>query len=363
MFKKISLLIATISFFKTDINACTGISLKLDNKEIIQARTIEWSENYLNSNLVIFPREENYVSHMPNGKTGHSWKGKYGVVGISVQDDSLIGEGVNEVGLSAGVFFFPGYGKLAPFTGEYLTKSINDMDLVKWVLTNFSTVEEVKKEITKLNIVPIIIDNGVPSPTGHWRVADKNGGNIVIEIVDNGEIKIYDNTVGVLTNSPSFDWHLTNLNNYVNLTKAKDKSFKLGEQNIFPLGAGTGFLGLPGDITPPSRFIRAAFYANNLPIVSNNQEGIEQAFHILNNFDIPIGITNENRDDIPKELTSATQWTTAANLNEQKFYYKTMYNQNIRMIDLTEIDFKKVKARVLPLDKKKIQPIEEITIK
>lgn len=363
MLKKISLLIVTISFLKINLNACTGISLKLDNKQFIQARTIEWSENYLNSNLVVFPKGQEYISHMPNGKIGHKWKGKYGVVGISVQDDSLIGEGINEKGLSSGVFFFPGYGKLATFTGEHLGQSINDMDIVKWILTNFTTVEEVKREITKLNIVPIIIENGTPSPTGHWRVADKNGDNIVIEIVNNGEIKIYDNPVGVITNSPDFDWHLTNLNNYVNLTLDKDKGFSLGKQSISPFGAGTGFLGLPGDITPPSRFVRASFYANNLPVLLNNQEGIEQAFHILNNFDIPIGMSNADKNKIPKELTSATQWTTAANLNEQKFYYKTMYNQNIRMIDLTKIDFKKIKKQVFPLDKERIQPIEELLIK
>ena len=363
MLKRISLLITIITIFRVNSNACTGISLKLDNNQIIQARTIEWSENYLNSNLVILPKGHEYISHMPNGKAGHKWKGKYGVVGISVQDDSLIGEGINERGLSSGVFFFPGYGKLATFTGKYLEESINDMDIVKWILTKFSTVEEVKKEITKLKIVPIILENGIPSPTGHWRVADKNGGNIVIEIINNGEIKIYDNSVGVITNSPDFNWHLTNLNNYVNLTLDKDKGFSLGKQSISPFGAGTGLLGLPGDITPPSRFVRASFYTNNLPILSSNQEGIEQAFHILNNFDIPIGISNVDKNKIPKELTSATQWTTAANLNEQKFYYKTMYNQNIRMIDLTKINFEKIKKQVLPLDKEKVQPIEEILIK
>lgn len=217
---------------------------------------------------------------MPNGKTGYKWKGKYGIVGISVQDNSFIGEGINEKGLSSGVFFFPGYGELTTFTWEYLEESINDMDTVKWILTKFSTVEEVKKEITKLKIVPIILKNVIPSPKDHWRVADKNSENIVIEIINNGEIKIYDNSVGVITNSPSFDWHLTNLNNYMNLTLAKDNGFELGKQNVSPFGVGTGFLGLPGNITPPSRFVRASFYTNNLPILSSNQEGIEQAFHI-----------------------------------------------------------------------------------
>lgn len=363
MLKKIMLLSLLVPALSLDLKACTGISLKTTGNENIQARTIEWAKNNLNSKLIISPRGKKYQSYMPNGKPGLKWTSKYGFVGASVEHDSLIGEGVNEKGLNAGVFFFLNYGQLAPFTGKNPEITINDMDLVKWMLTNFSTVDEVKAAIKKLNIAPIIIQNGVPSPTGHWRVSDAKGNNIVIEIVNNGEMKIYDNPVGVLTNSPSFDWQLTNLNNYVNLHTGINKGFKLGEQQIFQFGAGSGFWGLPGDVTPPSRFVRAAFYVNNTPNPKNNEDGITQAFHILNNFDIPIGTAYENKNDIPKDLSSATQWTTAINLNEKKFYYKTMYNQNIRMIDLNKINFSNIKDQVIPMDKNSFQPFDEITIK
>lgn len=363
MLKKIALLSCLIAFSKIDIDACTGISLKTENNNNIQARTIEWSKNKINSQIIIEPRGKEYQPPMPNRTLGKKWKGKYGFVGASVEHESLIGEGVNEKGLNAGVFFFLNYGELAPFNEKKVKNSLNDMDLVKWMLTSFSTVEEVKEAIKKIDVVPIIIENGQPSPTGHWRVSDAKGGNIVIEIINGGELKIYDNKVGVLTNSPGFDWQLTNLNNYVNLNLNGNKPEMLGQQKIFPMGAGSGMLGLPGDVTPPSRFVRAAFYANNTPKMAGNEEGITQAFHILNNFDIPIGMTYADKNEIPKEITSATQWTTAINLNEKLFYYKTMYNQDIRLIDLKKIDFGKVQSQVLPMDKNTIQPVDEILIK
>lgn len=363
MWKKLSYLACIIAVTSVSSQACTGITLKTENKEIIQARTIEWAGNNLNSSIIISPRGEKFQSPLPDKKLGLKWTSKYGFVGASVSHESIIGEGVNEVGLNAGVFYFLNYGQLAPYTGKNTEKTINDMDFVKWVLTSFKTVDEVKEAIYKIKIAPIIIENGVPSPTGHWRVTDASGKSIVIEIIKNGEIHIYENTVGVLTNSPGFDWHLTNLNNYVNLHTGGNKGFMLGDQKVFPAGAGSGFLGLPGDVTPPSRFIRAAFYANNTPPLKGNTEGINQAFHILNNFDIPIGISFNNKNDIPKDLPSATQWTTAINLNEHKFYYKTMNNQNIRMIDLNKIDFSKVKYQTMPLDKNNKQEIEELIIK
>lgn len=363
MFKKLLVLSLAMVLTKVSANACTGITLKTENNETIQGRTIEWSKNNLKSKLIISPRGVDYQSYMPNGKIGNKWKGKYGFVGVSVEHDSLIGEGVNEKGLNAGVFFFLNYGSLAPFTGENLEKSINDMDVVKWILTNFATVDEVKQAIAQVNIVPIMIKDGVASPTGHWRVTDATGKSIVIEIVNKGQVRIYDNTVGVLTNSPSFDWQLTNLNNYINMHSGTNQPFKLGNQNVFAFGAGSGFWGLPGDMTPPSRFVRAAFYANNTPAMKNNDEGVSQAFHILNNFDIPIGITYTDKKVIPQDLSSATQWTTVINLVEKKFYYKTMFNQNIRMVDLEKIDFSKVKPQALPLDKDKVQPVDELIIK
>lgn len=340
--------------------ACTGISITTKDKKHIQARTIEWGESLLKSSIVITPREHKYQAVMPTGEKGYSWEGRYGFVGASLVSDDYIGEGVNEKGLSAGMFFFPHYGSLSPYSAKDAAYSITDMNLVSWILSNFSTVAEVREAIYNIRIVPVMMfEDGSVSPTAHWRVADAAGNSIVIEIVENGKVKIYDNKVGVLTNSPDYQWQVTNLNNYVHLRPGRVAD----NNNLFSFGMGAGAVGLPGDITPPSRFVRAFFYLNSSPKPADGYAGVSQAFQILNNFDIPIGIEYANKKDIPADLPSATQWTTAINLNDLEFFYKTMYNSQVRKIDLKKIDFAKTKYQAIPMEKHKIQPYIEMTIK
>lgn len=118
-------------------------------------------------------------------------------------------------------------------------------------------------------------------------------------------------------------------------------------------------LGLPGDFTPPSRFVRAAFFRNTAPQRVDALQTVLQSFHILNNFDVPIAI--ENPDE--KNLPSATQWTSAIDLTHRKVYYKTAYNNSIRCIDLAKIDFAKVSYHSAPLDDKQEQPIVQVEIR
>ncbi len=365
MKKLLTLALGIFSLISSYSNACTGITIK-NNENIVQARTIEYGEENLKSHLIISPRNHQYKSFLPNSKNfGLTWKAKYGYVGISVINENFIGEGINEAGLNAGLFYFPYYGSLDSFTKAGEKKSLADMQLVSWILSNFSTVEEVKKAIKKIKVVPIAYQpDGQPLPTAHWRVSDKTGENIVIEIVENGKINIYDNKIGVLTNSPDYDWQVKNLNNYVNLYTGNAKSYKVNDTEIFSFGAGTGFLGLPGDITPPSRFVRAFFYLNSLVPVETNEERVHQAFQVMNNFDIPIGTEypKEHYDKIPKDLPGATQWTAVSDLNNRNFYYKTMFNGTIRKIDLNKINFSSIKFEKLPLDKESENGIVELKI-
>jgi choloylglycine hydrolase len=322
-------------------SACTGISLATTVGDHIHARTIEWGNFNLNSKLIVSARGHSYTSQLPEKKTGLTWENKHGFVGISVSDDRFIGEGMNEVGLNAGLFYFPGYGSLAPYDPDDTGNNVADMDLVRWMLSQFSTVDEVKANVDKIKVVPIFIDAaGQPSPTAHWRVADKSGGSMVIEIMDKGKVHIYDNKVGVLTNSPDFPWMMTNLNTYINIQPGTVAPREVGGQKLRSFGVGTASFGLPGDISPPSRFVRAAFYRNTAPPLETPLEAVSQAFHILANFDLPIGIEfgEDERNNIPN-LPSATQWTAASDLSSGRFYYKTMYDSSIKQVDLNEIAF------------------------
>ncbi len=166
----------------------------------------------------------------------------------------FIAEGINEAGLSAGLFYFPHYGEYEDYDKKVADSSISDFQLVSWILGRCTTLEEVKEAVANVHIINI----DSRASTVHWRFGDQTGRQLVLEIIGK-ETHFYENNLGVLTNSPGFEWHLTNLNNYVNLYPGTAQTHGLGNLELSSFGAGSGFLGLPGDVTPPSRFVRAAF--------------------------------------------------------------------------------------------------------
>lgn len=353
------LLIIAFLFFAWQFKAeaCTGISMFSANGSYFQARTIEWAGSNLNSVYVVVPRNFSQTSFTPQGKNGMTFKSKYGYVGLAVQEKEFVAEGLNEAGLSAGLFYFPYFGSYQLYDEKYNATTIADLQLVSWILSQFATVDEVRTNINKVRVVSLMGGDGT-SDAIHWRVGDSSGKQIVIEI-EKGVAHVYDNPIGVITNAPGFQWHLTNLSNYINLTPVNPPAKEMYKFKVNPIGHGNGFLGLPGDFTPPSRFVRAAFFKSTAPILATPRETMLQCFHILNNFDIPIGM-NFPKNEIP-DLPSATQWTSVIDLTNKEVYYKTFYNNAIRKIDLKEIDFATVEYQYHVLDEKDSQEIESLT--
>ena len=338
--------------------ACTGVSFSAKDGGYVQARTIEWGESYLPSEYVIIPRGQELTSYTPTGMNGVKFRSRSGVVGLAIIQKEFVAEGLNEAGLSAGLFYFPRYGKYEEYDPAQNARTLSDLQVVTWMLSQFSTIDEVKAALGGVRVISL--DEPGKTSTVHWRIGDAKGNQVVLEFVD-GTAHFYDNKVGVLTNSPGFPWQVTNLNNYVSLHPGVVEPRQLGDVTLTPFGAGAGFHGLPGDVTPPSRFVRIAFYRATAPQCNTAFDAILQSFYILNNFDIPIGV--EHAAGKSPDIPGATQWTSAIDLTGRKVYYKTMYNNSIRCIDLKKIDFGKVKYQSHPLDKEKRQPIEEIVIK
>jgi choloylglycine hydrolase len=218
-------------------------------------------------------------------------------------------------------------------------------------------VDEVKEILPKVRVINI----DPRSSTVHWRFTEASGRQIVLEIV-NEVMHFYENPLGVLTNSPGIEWHWANLNNYINLQPGSVPEHAFGPLEMKNFGHGSGMLGLPGDFTPPSRFVRAAFFQLTAPQQADAEGSIFQAFHILNNFDIPTG-TEVAWGKASTDLPSATQFTVASDTHNRMLYYRTMYNSNIRCIDLKRVDFDKVKYHARALDEIKKQPVEMITIR
>ena len=356
--KKLFVIACLLFAWQFKAEACTGISMFSADGSYFQARTIEWAGTNLNSMYVVVPRNFSQTSFTPKGQNGMTFKSKYGYFGLAVHEKEFIAEGLNEAGLSAGLFYFPNFGSYVLYDENYNSTTIADLQLVSWILSQFATVDEVKANINKVRVVSLMGGNGSEEAI-HWIIGDKSGKQIVLEI-ENGVPHIYDNPIGVLTNAPGFQWHLSNLSNYINLTPVNPPAHKMADFMVNPIGHGNGFLGLPGDFTPPSRFVRAAFFKSTAPMLPTARQTMLQCFHILNNFDIPIGM-NFPKNEIP-DLPSATQWTSVIDLTNKVVYYKTFDNNNIRMIDLKDIDFGKVKYQYQKLDEPNSQPVEVVTI-
>ncbi len=359
MKKRLSLLTAILSLLllnPSTAGGCTGITLRSADGATLLARTIEWGGSYLSSRYVVVPRGYGQQSYVPGGKReGLKFTARYGYVGISVEIPDFVAEGVNEAGLSAGLFYFPKYGSYEAYSPKKNAATISDLQLVSWMLSSFATLDEVKQGLEEVHVV----SSDPRASTVHWRIADATGKQVVLEIVD-GKMNFYENKLGVLTNAPGFEWHLTNLNNYVNLFPGAAPARSWGAQSLSAFGAGSGALGLPGDVTPPSRFVRAAFFQATAPVQPTARRTALQAFQILNNFDIPVGI--EFADSIPADIPSATQWSSATDVRNRLFYFTSMYDRRIRMIDLKTIDFGKTVYRSLPIDEKREQTVVLLTI-
>jgi choloylglycine hydrolase len=175
-------------------------------------------------------------------------------------------DGINDQGLSVGLFYFPNYAKYTEVTQENASHAIAPQEFGVWVLANFATVDEVREGLKDIVLVPTPAP-GLGSPQGvvagaHFFIRDRSGKSIAVEPVD-GTLKVHDAPLGAMTNSPTYDWHMSNLQNYVNLSVKDVEQKKLGPVTLPAFGAGAGLLGMPGDFTPPSRFVRAAIYSQS----------------------------------------------------------------------------------------------------
>jgi len=348
-----ALVVALVAIQSTRADACTGITLKSDDGSTVVARTIDWSGAKLNNMYVVSPRNHTVRSITPDGPdTGLEFTGKYGFVGLGMEEVEFVVNGINEAGLVAELFYFPAYGEYPSFDRADISNTLADFQVVSWMLANFATLDEIQNAIQNVRIVNI-----EPSAsTVHWRITDASGRQAILEIVD-GKPVFYNSEIGVLTNAPGYPWHVTNLNNYVNLNPGPAGPTKLGPLTLRAFGAGSGFRGLPGDFTPPSRFVRAAFLSSfNIPLKTGYDASMH-AFHILNNFDVPLAVQfKEGRP--PVDMPSATQWTVAIDIKNRMIYYRTMYNSALRSIDMKNINFETVAFQSHPLD---VVPYETIT--
>ncbi len=344
-----------------EVIACTGITLKARDGAVVYGRTMEWGSFDLNSQVVIYPRGYKFTAHTPDKKPGMAWQGPYGFVGLDGLDAEVTLDGMNERGLAVGGFYHPGFAEYQKYDPEKAGQSMGPGDVIAYLLSTCATVDEARVAISKVYVTPVIAPVIAIPPPAHFIVVEPGGKAIVIEYLK-GELVIFDAPLGVITNSPSYDWHETNLRNYLNLSAVALPSKKLEDMNFAPLGGGSGMIGLPGDFTPPSRFVRAVAFTQSARKTADGPETVYELFRILDNFNVPLGAAEGEGEATTRGMRSSTLWTTGWDTKNKALYYHTQNNRRVRKVDLTELNFAEGREKIrFPLDKEKVQDIEDVT--
>ncbi len=340
---------------------CTGISLTATDGGVVTARTVEWAlSDAHHDRVALFGRGRRFTAQTPSGLDGKQWTGRFGFASLTAYGQPYGPDGMNEQGLYVGVYYFPGFFSPAPFDPAERERSASVGDFMQWMLSSFATVAEVREHLHEVRVVEVIDPRfgGAPLPF-HWKVADPSGAAIVIEIIDGGRVVVHDAFLGVISNSPTYDWHLTNLRNYIGLSPAPSAPLTIDGLRLAPFGGGSGLIGLPGDYSPPSRFVRAAALTALARPLATATEAVFEAFRILDSFNITVGATAPPGHR-PQDIVSATQVTTACDLGGRTLYFHSMHNRQVRAVRLADIDFGAVTERVLEAGAQRSQSVVEL---
>ena len=332
----------------TFADSCTVFRLKANDGSIVVGRSMEFAVD-LKYDAIAVPRNKTYISPAPDGKEGLSWKTRYGYVGIgSFGMEFGTSDGMNEKGLAVGVLWFETDMKWQDVAQGETKQALAQGMVGDWILGNFASIEDVKREIQKIKVFNYTDPKTKMSLTVHFIVYDAKGGCIVIEYED-GKCNIYDNSLGIMTNAPRFPWQLTNLRQYVGITSEKPEPYQMSGLTFPATGHGSGMFGLPGDLTPPSRFVRLGVLTRFSDMQPDAERTLNLAQHIINTFDIPFGLVTDTMPDKKTILKESTQWVTFRDLTKRIVYFKTYDNQNLRKIDLNKLNFSEVEVKRIPM--------------
>lgn len=325
---------------------CTSLTLKTNSNGNLMARTMDFAY-YFGAVPIFIPRNFEWRS-----VTGKKFKGIFSFLGMGVKNDNYtFCDGVNEKGLICATLYFP---KMASYKKENRRKTYNlaPHEVVQWALSNFTTITEVKEACNQLNIVKEKFDLlGIILPL-HWIFTDLSGKSIVVEPTNQGLI-VYDNPIGVMTNSPEFCWHITNLNNFSGIRSKQSTGITTGGIQLESLSQGNGAWGLPGDFTSTSRFVKTVFLKESIEIEDYENAGIEAAFHILEGVSIPKGCVVTSADSV-----NYTQFISVFSSEERALYFSLYNNRQINKVALLENDLNSAEPKIYDVQAK--QAIETI---
>lgn len=350
---------------------CTSLAIRDVTGCVYFGRTLELTTS-LPYHVIFTPPGNVFLSHV-EGYAELSFAADRAFVSVSVPArppaeeapltiaDMKVLEGLNNAGLTFSLLSYPAAGgkrQAIDVTKAVLSAS----DLGSWVLGQFASVAETKDALARQPVLlePLALLGGVESPF-HYVVHDTTGASLVIEF-EGGEMRLHDNPVGVMTNGPSFGWHLTNLDNYTFLTNVDRSTATFGGYKAQQPDSGIATAGLPSSNTSVGRFVRATYYTQFTEPASTADDAVRALAHVMNNFDRPRGVTIDYpgeggghvevaglaADTTTAYATEFTSWTNLSDLERKQFFIRDYTSLNFVRFDLprlADLD----EPRVIPL--------------
>ncbi len=315
---------------------CTAITYH--TKDHYFGRNFDLEYSYQET-VTITPR--NYPFIFRNGEKRDT---HYAMIGMAyvVDDYPLYYDAINERGLGMAGLNFP---ENAVYRDKKEGKNnIASFEFIPWVLSQCASIVEVKELLEQINITNDNFREDLKASPLHWMIADKES-SITVESVKDG-LKVYDNPVGVLTNNPTFDIQMFSLNNYMNLSIEPPVNHFANKLNLTTYSRGMGALGLPGDLSSSSRFIKATFTKMNSISDDSESSSISQFFHILGSVVQQRGCVHMGGDKF-----EITIYSSCCNLEKGIYYYITYENSQITGIDMKKENLEDSKLIFYPLIK------------
>ena len=301
---------------------CTAVTYQTDN--FYFGRTLDYESSY-GEELVILPRK----FQLPFLNMG-TLENHYAILGTAhvAQGYPLFYDAVNEKGLCMAGLNFVGNAQYAKVMNG--KDNLAQYEFIPWILSNCSCIVEAKELLAKINLTDTPFQK-MPVAQLHWMLADKEQA-ITVEAVADG-IKIYPNPIGVLTNNPPFPEQVFRLNDFMNLSAKQPKNHFSDKLNLHPYSRGMGALGLPGDLSSSSRFVRAAFVKEHSVSGHSELESVSQFFHILGSVEQQNGCCEVENGQYEKTI-----YTVCYNASKGIYYYTTYHNHQISAIDMHRED-------------------------
>lgn len=297
---------------------CTAVTYK--TKDHYFGRNLDYEFAYQQT-VTVTPRRYPFLFRKMPDLTEH-----YAMIGMAFVQENypLYYDATNEKGLSMAGLNFPENADYKSFAHD--KDNVAPFELIPYILGKCATVSEAKELLSHISVYAENFSEQLPLSPLHWMISDSKE-SIVIESVREG-LKVYDNPIGVMTNNPPFDFHLTNLANYMSLSRSDPQNLIAPDLSLKPYSRGMGAIGLPGDLSSASRFIKAAFTRLNSVSGESEEESVSQFFHIL------ASVAQQKGCCQVEHGFEYTIYSSCCNTDKGIYYYTTYENSRITAVDM-----------------------------